>query len=589
MQRLSLHRAEWRSDGVEVEVSLGDISDIEVARSVINLANGEKPLVGIFHAAGVAEDKTILGVDEASIRDAMKAKVAGACHLHALTLNLGLEHFVLFSSVAGVLGSAGQGVYAAANAYLDAFASFRRSLGLEAISISWGAWSGGMVSRLAPAQRSRLVARGINSMAERTGVELLEEILGSEVTHTIAADVNWSLWFDQYKTLPSRFRFLDERARKVGESAEPISPPASASTGEVVADEIARVLGLDSRQQLDPEKNLFELGLDSLSLIELSSRLSSSLRRQISSSLFFSNRTTSMIVRVLEDGGDARKPLLVPLSFAAKGISLFCVPGILGMPLGMASLADCLADFNVYSFRSLGLEEADAPIASIEAIASRYLEEMIGVQKRGPYHLLGHSFGGKVVFEMARQLLDRKERLERVMIIDIQVRPSDREQAAGHWTDTQLVLDYGRAWSGTLGRELPLSTEELLPLSDVERRRRLQEGLNKAGLSFDDVAIDRMLRVYAANLVAYGSYIPRAMEDEFTVELVRASEAGVFDFLPDAEQSVVDPAWGWRDLVSTVNIQICSGNHYSVVSEPNVSQLSRCIQQAMNGSEGHAR
>ena len=103
-------------------------------------------------------------------------KVDGAWNLHELTTDLDLEAFVLFSSVAGMLGSPGQGNYAAANAFLDSLAEHRRALGLTAISIAWGPWAhaGGMVDRLEDAQAARIARMGLRRSLRSSGLELFD-------------------------------------------------------------------------------------------------------------------------------------------------------------------------------------------------------------------------------------------------------------------------------------------------------------------------------------------------------------------------------------------------------------------------------
>jgi myxalamid-type polyketide synthase MxaE and MxaD len=128
---------ELREAGAEIRVELADLADAgQLARTL------PADLAGVFHLAGVLEDALIATLDDALLHRALEGKAAGAWNLHTLTADLPVEHFVLFSSLAGLFGSPGQGAYAAANTFLDGLAEHRAALGLPAQSIDWGTWSG---------------------------------------------------------------------------------------------------------------------------------------------------------------------------------------------------------------------------------------------------------------------------------------------------------------------------------------------------------------------------------------------------------------------------------------------------------------
>ncbi|MEG3632137.1 SDR family NAD(P)-dependent oxidoreductase, partial [Streptomyces poriticola] len=126
--------AELGGLGAAVDVVACDVSDLGGLERVV----ASFPLTGVVHAAGVLDDGTVESLTSERVEGVLKAKVDGAWHLHKLTSGLNLRAFVLFSSLAGVVGSAGQGGYAAANAALDALAEHRRAQGLPATSIAWG-------------------------------------------------------------------------------------------------------------------------------------------------------------------------------------------------------------------------------------------------------------------------------------------------------------------------------------------------------------------------------------------------------------------------------------------------------------------
>lgn len=133
---------QMRQDGVEVVIQAADVSDAAQIKAVFEeIEKHMPPLRGLIHAAGVLDDGSLLNLNQERMKTVMAPKVEGSWNLHVGTAQLNLDFFVLFSSAVSVLGAPGQGNYAAASSYLDAMASYRRSLGLPGISINWGPWA----------------------------------------------------------------------------------------------------------------------------------------------------------------------------------------------------------------------------------------------------------------------------------------------------------------------------------------------------------------------------------------------------------------------------------------------------------------
>jgi len=133
---------QMRHEGTEVFIARADVSDRDQLKNVIDEIKDSMPVLrGVVHAAGLLDDGSILNLNAERMKKVMAPKVDGAWNLHQTTLHLPLDFFVLFSSAVSVLGSPGQGNYAAASSYLDAMAHYRRHLGLPAISINWGPWA----------------------------------------------------------------------------------------------------------------------------------------------------------------------------------------------------------------------------------------------------------------------------------------------------------------------------------------------------------------------------------------------------------------------------------------------------------------
>ncbi|MGV4989225.1 beta-ketoacyl reductase, partial [Streptomyces sp. NRAIS4] len=179
--------AELKALGCEARVAACDVSDRDQLAAA--LGSIERPLTAVVHAAGVLDDGVIESLTPDQIGRVMRPKVDAGWHLHELTADADLAAFVLFSSVSALIGSPGQGNYAAANATLDALAGLRRAAGLPAVSLAWGLWSGtaGMTAQLDEAELARLERMGVSALTAETGPALFDRSL--EVDAAVVAPV----------------------------------------------------------------------------------------------------------------------------------------------------------------------------------------------------------------------------------------------------------------------------------------------------------------------------------------------------------------------------------------------------------------
>ncbi|MCK9931547.1 SDR family NAD(P)-dependent oxidoreductase [Frankia sp. Mgl5] len=174
-------RAELAAAGAaSVTIVAADVTDPDDVRGLLAAVPAEHPLTAVVHTAGVLADGVVTSLDDAALDAVLRPKVDGGWLLHQATAGLDLAAFVLFSSVAGLLGNAGQANYAAANAFLDALAYHRRANGLPAVSLAWGHWAqaGGMAGQLSAADLARMARTGIAPMSNARGLALLDLALG---------------------------------------------------------------------------------------------------------------------------------------------------------------------------------------------------------------------------------------------------------------------------------------------------------------------------------------------------------------------------------------------------------------------------
>lgn len=177
--------------GAQVITASVDITDADQVQSWLSSHTraGGRPVRGIVHAAGSVDDQLLVNMSEADFAKVMAPKIDGTRVLHNAFAGRDLDFFVMFGSAGSVIASPGQGNYAAANAFLDAFAHYRQAQGLPAITIGWGPWSVGMVEEL---KLEKLYAqRGIELITPGAGTRILDRLINQKVANVVAISADW--------------------------------------------------------------------------------------------------------------------------------------------------------------------------------------------------------------------------------------------------------------------------------------------------------------------------------------------------------------------------------------------------------------
>jgi NAD(P)-dependent dehydrogenase (short-subunit alcohol dehydrogenase family)/acyl carrier protein len=290
--------------GCDVRVIAADISRREeVERLLAAIRADLPPLAGVFHAAGTLDDGLLRLQTWERFDRVLRPKVAGAWHLHELAGDL--ELFVLFSSGVGLVGAHGQGNYAAANAFLDALAQYRRASGLPAVSVAWGPWTDlGMTARLDDRARARMAHVGLKTIDPEDGLKMLAQVIQGERANVAPMRIDWPqlasaippspLWSDLARgpaeAGPGSSVFLEQlRAAPAGDRMEMLIPHLQR--------EVASVLGWGSASQVGRRQKLFDLGMDSLTSVELRHRLQEKLNCALPLTVVFDYPTIEALAR----------------------------------------------------------------------------------------------------------------------------------------------------------------------------------------------------------------------------------------------------------------------------------------------------
>jgi acyl transferase domain-containing protein/thioesterase domain-containing protein/acyl carrier protein len=377
--------------------------------------------------------------------------------------------------------------------------------------------------------------------------------------------------------------------------------------------QVGQVLGMDmtdnADEQIAHDQAFFDMGMDSLTAIELRVGFQRDLGRSLPSTLIYDCPTVEALVDYLgheirsgfDPRGDGQAPYneslaqtrlrkeiarndsscstLVPIQPHGFKRPFFCVPGILGDVSQFQRLARCLGkDQPFYGLRPLGLDEERSPYEDMADIANHHIQGVRAVQPTGPYLLGGHSFGGLVAFEMAQQMLHRGYGISVLVIMDVQAAVGENYRHVLDGGAGEEIIRLARVFERTADKNIAVSPKDIEALDASAQLKYLAQRLRLAGLRYTETEVRRLHNVVRANVRAMARYRPGSSY-QTPITFFRANEIHPQDrFLPDEAATLKDPTWGWNQLSSApVEPYIVPGNHFTMMTEPHVQMLGQQI------------
>ena len=316
-----------REMGADAELVACDMADRDAAAALLDQIPAAHPLTSVVHAAGVLDDGVVTSLTHERIDHVLRPKADAALHLHELTRDLDLSAFVLFSSAASTFGVAGQGNYAAANAYLDALAARRRAEGLPGLSLAWGSWTpdSGMTAELSEIDTARMNRSGVLPLSEEEGLAQFDRALRAERPVLLPLRIDLAT-VRAHAAAGAVHPLLSGLVRTPDRGTQAAAGPAAAEQPDhdaqewrrtmaalpederdaavlgVVRAEAAAVLGHGGPEAIDTGRGFLDMGFDSLTAVELRNRLGAATGGRLPSTLIFDHPTPEVLARHLAEG-----------------------------------------------------------------------------------------------------------------------------------------------------------------------------------------------------------------------------------------------------------------------------------------------
>ncbi len=616
----------WREHGVGIDCVRADFAIESDIKEFVMAAATRGPIGGVVHAAGVLAESMIVNQDYEKFHRVLAPKINGLRVLHEYTLDQPLDFFVGFSSIASLFGSPGQMNYAIANAYLDGFMVWRRSQGLPGLSINWGPWEGaGMAASTQTGGKSRFSVLGIELLEQSVGIELFAQLLCASGTQVAIVNINWSALLQVLSgNPPAAFEYFTQYGAADGGAPDKFRETLlTTPDGNLQAflilhlrSELSRILGFSSLDQIPPQVPLFELGIDSLTAVELKNKLQSQLGFHLPTTLLFDYPHIEAIVGFIlhhpqfcallgrqiqpdahtkdhsspekvTDNGQSSVPFYDPIVTLAESGSnppLFIVHPVGGTVMEYQCLASYFEnDRPVYGFLACGIEARQLAFDDMQAMAACYVAAMKQRQPHGPYIVAGYSYGATVAQEMAVQLEEMNDTAV-LLVVDgwapTIMQAILKENPTIRW---HLIVAYATEMKIMAGKE-PIHIEGHFEADEqAQRVAKLIEANLQEDSPFDPDQIRRYVQTTHRHFLALLNHQPKPFSGN--AFLINATESSADYELIPALRILTQrngSTRGWLDLLPHLVYRgTLEGDHRSILQPPLVESLAYHVKECL--------
>ncbi|NES18401.1 MAG: AMP-binding protein [Symploca sp. SIO3E6] len=612
-----------------VRYQASDICNLSQLQQVVAeaLSEWDGKLDGIIHLAGLFQERLLVSETQNNIATLLRPKVLGTLVLHQLLQDNTDGLFIHFASINGFFGGVNVGTYAVANSFQTAFCDYQRAhTHLQSYCLAWSMWDEvGMSRGYQMKELSR--AKGYYAITPSQGIYSLLAAL-SHKHHNLLVGLDSSkpqiqhlsgdcqslqqlvAYFSAQTTeFPIRqLQELDMRdcfgtPSKIQHSAFvqleslPITPDGKVDYNQLRSSN-KHTASQSRREKNETEQNIaviwqevlkiaevgiddnfFYLGGNSLLAIQLMHKIEQKFRNSLPLSTLFQSPTVEQLATLILQKSISTFSPLFPINPNGSKVPIFCVHPGSGTSFCYFELAQLLGtEQPFYGLQALGTEKGQKPLTRVEDMATFYLSAIREVQPKGPYILLGWSFGGVVALQMAHELTTQGEQVGFLGLLDT--------YAPSHLPDEQNLLEGKEIVLQLFGGTVSLPSEEFQKLTPKEQAVFILEQARQTNVippNFEVSDIERLLEVLRLNMEAMRSYSPPSYPNSIT--LFRAEKGSLG--LSQEIVSVMEPTLGWEnERIADLELQTVPGYHEYMIYQPSVTILAQKLQACLEKSLG---
>ena len=602
--------AQFQRRGVQVFACQADVTDPVSLRSAVSrILESRPPFRGVIHAAGVLADGAIADMTLEQFERAASPKIQGAWNLHQVLNDQPLDFFVLFSSVASILGSPGQANYAAGNAMLDGLVHYRRAHGQPATTINWGPWAGSGMA-VDEGRDEAIESRGMASMPATQGLYWLERLLRENVDQVTVMDVDWEAFTaslgKRRPTLLQDLCVVDDQSDQAGTQVDQAFrdqffqadlPTRQRLVQTYIQAELARIMGMEA-SALEVDEPLSSFGIDSLLALELKNNLETRLSFTLPMAALLEGPSikslASETVRLIadpdlevdvaggsEDGAAEQWEPLVAMRTAGSGPPLFLLPSLGGDIRCYDDLVQKVSgDRPVFAIRPRGLDDAVLPHQSMREMAQDYAAAVHKQFPEGPYHLAGWSTAGIYAIAMAHALVEMGAEVASVALFDTPLPTVFSKIKVDD--DAQFLCNIINVLNRWRRSDVHIEYDQLAALEPEQRFKMAVEEARKQGAvpeAAPEEYIRRIVQVGEANVRALQTYAPTPLDGKARVYLFVPHTKGELSTVAGQEVNE-DGDLGWGiEVGQELEVQEVPGDHFSMMFGEGAQRLASHLDE----------